>query len=202
MKLCCVEGCNGKYHAKGYCSKHYKQIKRYGHILERTKYDSNEIIEYEDYAEIVLYDINNEECARTMIDLEDVEKVKGYKWAYSYGYAINYSVSFLHRLIMNCPDDMVVDHINHNKLDNRKENLRICTQQQNMMNRTTQSNNTSGVTGVNWDKQANKWRVQIAINREHKTLGHYEDIEDAIEARKQAEILYFGDYRNNNEDVI
>lgn len=203
MKLCCVEGCNGKHHAKGYCSKHYKQIIRYGCIKERTLKDSNEIIEYEDYAEIVLYDINNEECARAIIDLEDVKKVKGYKWAYSYGYARNAKKRvLLHRLIINCPDDMVVDHINRNPLDNRKENLRICTQQQNSMNRSVQSNNTSGVVGVTWDKSRNKWMAQIKINQKHKTLGHYENIEDAIEARKQAEILYFGDYRNNNEDVI
>lgn len=50
MKICSMENCNCKHYAKGYCRKHYAQFKRYGHILERTIYDVNEIIEYGDYA--------------------------------------------------------------------------------------------------------------------------------------------------------
>ena len=49
-KKCSVEGCENKHYAKGYCSRHYQQYKKYGHILERTIYDANEIIEYGDYA--------------------------------------------------------------------------------------------------------------------------------------------------------
>lgn len=201
MKLCSVEGCNNKVHAKGYCSKHYMQVRRYGYVLERTKYDSNKIILHDKYAEIVMYNKDCEEIARATVDIEDVDKVKNYKWCLSHGYAMHSGKFFLHRLIMNCPDDMVIDHINHDPLDNRKENLRICTQQQNMMNRRTQSNNTSGITGVNWDKSKNKWRVQIALNKIHYTVGYYENIDEAIQERKQAEADLFGEYRNNDEDV-
>ena len=199
-KTCSVEGCENKYYAKGYCLKHYKQIRRYGYILERTHRDLNEIIEYDDYAEIVLYDKNNKEIARAIIDVEDIDSVKKYKWHLSCnGYATNNKIGFLHRFIKDCPDDMVVDHKNNNPLDNRKDNLRICTQQQNSMNRSIQSNNTSGVVGVGFSESRNKWYAQIKINKKHKTLGYYENIEDAIQARRQAEIDYFGEYAPTKE---
>lgn len=49
-KTCSVDGCNGRHKAKGYCNKHYAQLLKYGHILEKTRFDANEIIEYGDYA--------------------------------------------------------------------------------------------------------------------------------------------------------
>ena len=203
MKTCKVEGCNNKHKAKGYCAKHYWQIREYGEILDRTKYNSNEIVKYDEYAEIILYNKDCEEIARTMIDLDDVEKVKKYKWCLSHGYTLNRkNNTMLHRFLMNCPKDMVVDHINHNPLDNRKSNLRICTQQQNAMNQSINSKNTSGVTGVSYDKQKNKWQSYIGLNDKKINLGYYNTLEEAIEVRKQAEIKYFGEYRNkDNEDV-
>lgn len=199
-RICSIEGCNKKILANGLCTKHYKQIYRHGEILERTKYDANKIIEYEDYAEIILYDNNCDEIARILIDLEDIDKIKNYKWYLNKEYARTDSVNnkkslSLHRLITNCPDDMVVDHINHNTLDNRKCNLRICTPTQNNMNRGIQSNNTSGVTGVFWNKACNKWKATISINKKQIHLGLYEDFEEAVRARKEAEIKYFGEYR-------
>ena len=101
---------------------------------------------------------------------------------------------------MNCPDDMVVDHINLNPLDNRKMNLRICTKQQNEMNRPLRNNNTSGITGVSLYKQTNKWRAYIEYNQKYIHLGLFDTKEDAIKARKQAEIKYFGEYRNKLND--
>ena len=198
MKICKVEGCNRKHVAKGYCDKHYRQVKKYGEV-HRTRFTPNEIIEYEDYAEVVLYNKQCEEVARALIDLEDVERVKNYKWGLisSTGYVSNSTnVSLLHRFIMNCPDDMVVDHINHNKLDNRKENLRICTQQQNNMNKKMKSNNTSGVVGVSWDKTHSKWIAHIGLNGKLINLGYYSTKKEAIKARQEAEIEHFGEYRN------
>ena len=87
---------------------------------------------------------------------------------------------------------MVVDHINHNKLDNRKENLRICEHQENTYNKGLCSTNTSGVTGVTWDKLRNKWIAHI----KGKNLGRFNTKEEAIKVRKQAEIEYFGEFRN------
>ena len=199
-KTCSVEGCNNKIHRRGYCNKHYLQIRRHGKIFERTRRDSNEIIEYDDYAEIVLYNKDCEEVARTIIDLDDIDKVKDFKWYLNdNGYVLcNNPKTRLHRLIMNPSDGMVVDHINRNRVDNRKSNLRICTNQQNSVNVNVSRNNTSGTTGVNYDKRSSKWQAYININGERKHLGYYDSKEDAIAARRQAEIDYFGEFAPNN----
>lgn len=201
MKTCSVEGCNGKHVAKGYCDKHYRQFKKYGRILERTIYDPNKIVEHEDYAEIIIYNKKCEEISRTLIDLEDVDKVKNYKWYTNKGYVLNDSIGWIHRFIMDCPDNMVIDHINHNRLDNRKSNLRICTQHQNSMNQGIRNDNTSGITGVHFDKSRDKWAAQIMYNGRQINLGRFNTKEEAIQARKNAEIEYFGEYRNDSEDV-
>ena len=196
-RICSVEGCNNKHHGKGYCSKHYTQIKRHGCITERTRFDANEIIEYDNYAEIVIYNKQCEEIARTIIDLDDVEKCKQYKWSCKSdnGYVKHKDLGYLHRFIMNASEDMVIDHANGNKLDNRKSNLRECTIQQNSFNKGIRTNNTSGVTGVVWDKSRNKWHAKIQINGKLIYLGTFKEKEDAIQARRQAEIDYFGEYR-------
>lgn len=204
MKKCSVCGKECKQLRRGMCEKHYKQFIRYGEC-KRTKYDPNEIIEYDDYAEVIIYNRDCKEKARTLIDLEDIDKVKQYKWnlnAREYVYTDSTNI-LLHRLIMNCPDDKVVDHINHNKLDNRKSNLRICTQQQNSKNRSICSKNTSGITGVWWYKPCGKWCAQITYNKKRIHLGLFDTLEEATQARKQAEIDLFGEYRNkDDEDVI
>ena len=99
---------------------------------------------------------------------------------------------------MNCPKDMVVDHINHNPLDNRKSNLRICTQRENVMNSSLNSNNTSGCTGVAWVKENNRWWAYIDINNSRINLGYFIDYDEAVKVRKEAEIKYFGEYRNKH----
>lgn len=196
-KVCSVEGCNGKHNAKGYCDKHYRQFKKYGHILERTVYDKNEIIEYEDYAEIILYDKDCIEIARAIIDLEDVERVKEHKWYLNnegYTKCSNPNI-LLHRFIINAPDDMVVDHINRNRLDNRKCNLRDCTAQQNCMNRNIPCNNASGTIGVS--KEGNTWRASITING-RRIQKRVKTKEEAITLRRQWEIDYFGEFSPSN----
>lgn len=199
MKKCSVCGKECKHLLKSMCQKHYTQFMKYGEC-KRTIYDPNEIIEYEDYAEVVLYNKQCEEVARTLIDLEDIEKVKDKKWNIHHnGYVMNGTTLF-HRFIMDCPDDMVVDHINHNRLDNRKENLRICTKHQNDMNKKILPNNTSGITGVSWDKRKNKWRARIKYNQKEIHLGYFNTKEEAAEARKQAELEYFGEYRNKEDE--
>ena len=200
--MCKVSGCNNKLLAKGYCSKHYQQIRLYGKILDRSKFDPNEIIKYDDYAEIVLYDKYNKEVARALIDIDDVDKINQNKWCLTTnGYVIttiNNKVIFLHRLIMNPDNNMVVDHINHNKLDNRKTNLRVCTQQQNSMNQTIHYDNTSGTAGVSWNKLKCKWEAYITFNYNTIHLGYFTNKEDAILARKEAEIKYFGNYKSSD----
>ena len=75
-----------------------------------------------------------------------------------------------------------VDHINGNSLDNTWKNLREVTHQENLCNRKQLKSNTSGVTGVAWDKSRNKWKVQLA----GKHLGRFENFEDAVTCRNAA----------------
>ena len=90
--------------------------------------------------------------------------------------------------------ELQIDHINLNKLDNRIANLREATNSQNGKNLPIKSNNTSGFTGVCWDKLNNKWRAIIKVDHKQINLGRYVNIDDAIIARKSAEIKYFGEY--------
>lgn len=198
-KTCKVKGCNNKHKAKGFCQKHYYHYNKHGHVPERTKLDPNEIIKYEDYAEILLYNKEGNEIARTLIDLEDVDFVKQYKWSLlNTGYIYNNKAGTLHRFVMNPSDDMIIDHINHNRLDNRKENLRICTSQQNNMNLNKRSDNTSGHTGVWFSNSKNRWIAEIRVNGKSKSR-NCKTKEEAIEARKELEELYFGEFRRVDE---
>ena len=138
-------------------------------------------------------------------DKEDFEQIKDYCWHISdSGYLITNSPIThrkvrMHRLIMGCLDKKIfVDHINHNKLDNRKSNLRLATNQQNTMNKELLDRNTSGVTGVSFDKSRGKWKASIMIDYKDIFLGRFSDKESAIQARKEAENKYFGEYSYDN----
>lgn len=131
----------------------------------------------------------------TLIDTEDLEKVKPYYFMkMTKGYFAtspvirNYKgMLYLHRLITDCPEGMVVDHINHDKADNRKCNLRICTSQQNSMNKRKSK-------GYYYRKDTNKWQAEIWYKRKKINLGCYSTEEEAKVARELGEIKYFGDY--------
>ena len=94
--------------------------------------------------------------------------------------------------------NFVVDHVNHDVYDNRKKNLRVCTQSNNMMNGAKKKSNTSGITGVWWSNHSNKWIAEIMVNQKKIYLGSFADIVDAANERKQAEEIYFGKYSYSN----
>jgi len=94
-----------------------------------------------------------------------------------------------------------IDHINHNKEDNRIENLTVKSQLENCKNQSLVKNNTSGVCGVTYRKDTGKWVAQIRANKEYKFLGIFEDKEDAIKARKEAEIEY-GFHENHGKREV
>ena len=81
MNICKVSKCTNKmYGSCGYCNKHYMQIRKYGEILSETIFDKNIIDLKDEYAEIVLKDRSKNEVNRALIDIEDVEKIRGIKW--------------------------------------------------------------------------------------------------------------------------
>jgi len=101
---------------------------------------------------------------------------------------------YLHREIMKAEKSFVVDHINGDKLDNRKQNLRICTQQQNCFNSKIPTTNSSGVRGVYWCNKRLKWIAQISHNNKTIPLGRYVDFQSAVEARITKEKEIFGEH--------
>lgn len=140
-------------------------------------------------------------------DLEDYDKIKDYCWTIrNNGYVTAYCPTtknhiLLHRLIMGCDNDnLYIDHIHGNKTrnDNRKSNLRIATPSQNIMNKPLLKNNTSGVTGVSWNKRKGRWESYITIDDKRKGLGYFSNFNDAVAARKAAEEKYFGEYSYDN----
>lgn len=166
------------------CPKHVTQLYRYGKFDDNTIYRPNEIIILDDHAEIVLKNKNCEEVGRALIDLDDVDLCRQYKWHLRKGYGRNdYVVAslpnnqkiHLHRLVLGYNGSLDVDHINMNGLDNRKENLRVVNHQKN-------SSNSRG-TGV---KKVPSGRYQAIICRNYKTLylGTYDTFEEAALARK------------------
>jgi len=94
------------------------------------------------------------------------------------------SAEFLHRLILDCPEGMVIDHINGNGLDNRTENLRTCSHAENMRNRKRHKNNKSGYKGVYRDcrRERLQWRAQIRFEGKKLSIGSYETPEEAHKA--------------------
>ena len=130
-------------------------------------------------------------------DVCDLEMVSAHRWRIdTCGYPSTTHLGKtvrLHRYLLNgnIPQGMVVDHINRDKLDNRRKNLRICTPKVNLHNVGLRSNNKSGTTGVFLDRKVMRWRSQISINGKTKHIGIFDRLEDAIASRKSAEAQYY-----------
>ena len=110
------------------------------------------------------------------------------------------STKKIHKLVANAflenPENKrCIDHIDHNRTNNRISNLRYATNSENSQNKSMQSNNTSGIVGISFHKASQKWTAQIFVNGLKKHLGSFDDKNDAITARQEAEMTYFGEYR-------
>lgn len=141
--------------------------------------------------------------AYALVDDEDYEWLNQWKWRLSNcGYATRTEYLgggkknqkqrgiSMHKLINNTPDGFHTDHINRNKLDNRRCNLRTATVSQNIINAKGWKNNTSGRRGVYWYKNA--WCAEIKLHQKKIYLGRYKDFLDAVSVREKAEKQYFG----------
>lgn len=148
------------------------------------------------------YIINSKKYGKqiVLLDDEDYDKVIKEKYSLSVtwdktikGFYVAFTAKpkdsssrLLHRYLLNPSKGLTVDHINRNPLDNRRCNLRICTQFEN-----NQKHNTSGKVGVTFNKKLNKYIAYIKVKRKHITLGEFKNFDDAVKCRLKAEEKYF-----------
>lgn len=137
-----------------------------------------------------------------IIDEEDLAIVSQYKWSvdkngYALGIRNNTERVKLHRLLLGFPDG-VVDHIDGNPSNNKKNNLRCTTQHRNSQNSALPKNSTTGYKGVCWDKREQKYMAHIHPNRKMVFLGYYDSPIDAAMAYDRAAFLCFGEYARPN----
>lgn len=145
-----------------------------------------------------------------LVDGEDFEELSRFKWyalnnGYTY-YAVRHSsqklgkrkLILMHRVVMNAQPREEIDHYGHYGLDNRKDNIRICTRAQNNQNQRPRKNTSSQFKGVDWHTKSKKWRVQIKNNNKPIRLGCFDDeIEAAKTYDKKAKEL-FGEFAHLN----
>lgn len=144
----------------------------------------------------------------TLVDDEDYEWLNQWKWRAKKGYSTFYVIRSvkgrprtlrMHRLIMEAPSDMEVDHINHNGLDNQRSNLRLCTHNQQQYNRLPTKNVSSKYKGVLWHKKGQKREAKINYKGERIHLGLFTREKDAAEIYQKASKKYFGDFHLKGE---
>lgn len=142
---------------------------------------------------------------RFQIDPGDYPQVAKYRWVTN---AAGYFVAslgsrsnhiFLHRLIMNPPDGTFVDHVDGDKANCRRRNMRLCSRTENNRNVGLQQNNQCGYKGVYWASDRRKWRAEITVGRKHIHIGSFDSPIEAAQAYDQAAIAYFGEYAKTNE---
>lgn len=142
-----------------------------------------------------------------LVDDADYEYLSQFRWHFNKrGYAQRNtwdgkraSQLSMHREIMHAPSGVQVDHINLDKLDNRRTNLRFATGTQQRANTPLRRNNTSGFKGVSWDKDRRKWQATIRCNDKRYHLGRFDAIEEAAAAYDAAAIHFFGEFARTNQ---
>lgn len=161
------------------CRRHYLQKYKYGSVLDKTIYDPNEFVFNQDFVEIKLRDKYGKEVGIAIIDIDDFDKVKDYKWHIKKSNNTSYCMShinnekvFLHRFLLDYSGELDVDHIDHNGLNNRRDNLRIISHAKNI---TNQHNTDNGIYKV----KSGRFRATITKDNKSIYIGTYDTFEEA-----------------------
>lgn len=212
MKQCSICGrkTNRTYNLYGYktvCSKHMHQILKYGKPLDNIPRTVNDLNDYTTdgiTATFNIYSQTGRKISEFIIDFEDLEKVKYHKWRLGHNHVLTGSadkVRDLSYIVLGIEPnkDIVVDHIDGNPFNNRKNNLRICSQKENILNKSFMSTNTSGFIGVSYKKDRNYYDPEIRFQSKRCHLGACKSLEDAVYKRYYAERLLFKEFANEQE---
>lgn len=135
---------------------------------------------------------------KVIVDEDIYEELKGVRISLNGHYAQFWSKDnqknyYLHRYVLGNPESEV-DHINRNKLDCRRENLRLATRSQNNVNKGKRKGTSSKYIGVRWHKRDQKWEAYCSINGKNKNLGYYDDEDEAGKVRDRAVLELYGPF--------
>lgn len=195
------------------CDKHKLQYKHHGEFLDKNPrgvFDPNEIRIIGSTAEVDTYDQQGNVIETYTVDAEDVDLIKKYKWRTVYKGPKPYMVTgnqkapreYFHRLVMNNPENLEVDHISGDSHDNRKSNLRACLPEENALNKQKRSNNTSGIRGVSFNKDEQKWQVDFYVKKKRIYFKKFDSFAEAIYLRYLCEINLLKVFRNTQNDPL
>lgn len=202
-EVCCVCGGAFSSHVDGkpYCNRHYQLARKYGVPEGRPRKRTCSYILDGDIMQVV-----TQKGDVILADAADREAIMRYSWCVSKtGYAvanIRGKVTKMHRYILGedvCAG-MIVDHKNRNPLDNRRENLRVCSAAENMRNTPVRRTNKSGHLGIRVTKDG-KFNVRIVADGVEHHVGNYDTLELAISARNEAEDEYHGEYASHRSKI-
>lgn len=196
-ELCSISGCNNKAKVKGLCQRHYDQWLKFRKIYDRTRFDRNEIIEKENYAEIVTYNEKNKVKDRVLIDNENIEKIKDYKvYLDNQGYATvsirNKKIHLPEFLFGELPEGKHYSYVNKDSRDCRKKNIIIVDSKEIVRRSKLSRRNKTGVKGVFLNKNTGKYNAYIGHEGKSYYLGTFESLEEAKQARQIAEEKLWG----------
>lgn len=140
-----------------------------------------------------------------LVDADDFARLARYDWriqqpGHYVRATVNSARTHLHRLIVGATAGQVVDHINHNPLDNRRTNLRICNDAQDLANKRRPRTNTGGYKGVVWRPSRHKWEASVQPRGKARFLGRFDDPWDAAQAYNSAALELYGEFAQLNEE--
>lgn len=188
------------------------QLFKYGKFLDNIQRTNTDLNDYVVQGDVTIFDVYNQRNVKNgefKIDTEDLQKVKYHKWRLSHGHILTGSgtgnIRDITHIILDISKEQiktcVVDHINGNATDNRKCNLRICSQAENTLNKRHMVTNTSGFIGVSYRKEKNCYDPEIRRDEIRCHLGHQKTKKEAVYARYLAEGIVFGEFCNEEEHL-